>query len=157
MQLLRKVASFGASEEELKIVYFSYVRSQLEQSSSVWHSSLTDDNKKEIERVQKTAIKIILKNNFTSYKKSLLKLNIDDLPTRRKQLCTDFAIKCTKHEKFTHMFPKFKKLHAMLTRKSEKFKVQFANTERLKRSPIIYMQKLLNDQDINFNNHEKLS
>ena len=55
------------------------------------------------------------------------------------------------------MFPKFNKLHAMLTRKSEKFQVQFANTERLKRSPIIYMQKLLNDQDINFNNHEKLS
>ena len=35
MQLLRKVASFGASEEELKIVYFSYVRSQLQHLSSV--------------------------------------------------------------------------------------------------------------------------
>ena len=51
MQLLRQVASFGASEEELKMVYFSFIRSQLEQSSSVCHSSLTDDNKKEIERV----------------------------------------------------------------------------------------------------------
>ena len=31
----------------------------------------------------------------------------------------------------------------------EKFKVQFANTERLKKSPIIYMQKLLNENEKN--------
>ena len=59
MQLLRKVASFGASKQELKIIYFAYVRSQLEKSATVWHSSLTEENKKDLERVQKTAIKIL--------------------------------------------------------------------------------------------------
>ena len=108
MQLLRQVASFGASQQELKQIYFAYVRSQIEKSSTVWHNSLTDENKKDLERIQKTAIKIILKNNYSSYKKSLLKLDIDDLATRRKKLSVDFAIKCTKHEKFKNMFPKFK-------------------------------------------------
>ena len=35
----------------------------------------------------------------------------------------------------------------METRKEEKFKVQKANTDRLKNSAIIYMQNLLNMQE----------
>ena len=45
------------------------------------------------------------------------------------------------------MFPLNVKTHSMETRKDEKFKVQFANTERLKNSAIIYMQNLLNEND----------
>ena len=46
------------------------------------------------------------------------------------------------------MFPINQKTHNMATRHDEKFKVQFANTERLKKSPIIYMQKLLNEHEL---------
>ena len=35
----------------------------------------------------------------------------------------------------------------MITRNPEVYKVQFANTERLKKSPIIYMQELLNQNE----------
>ena len=45
------------------------------------------------------------------------------------------------------MFPKVNRKHSMKTRNPEVYKVQFANTERLKKSPIIYMQKLLNDNE----------
>ena len=48
MELLRKVASFDASEKELKLIYFAYVRCQIEKSATVWHSSLTEENKKKI-------------------------------------------------------------------------------------------------------------
>ena len=41
MQLLRKVASFTKSKEDKKAIYVLYIRSILEQSSVVWHSSLT--------------------------------------------------------------------------------------------------------------------
>ena len=64
MQILRKASSFGASEDDLKNIYFLYVRSQLEQSAVVWHSSLTEENIADLERVQKTAVKIILKNKY---------------------------------------------------------------------------------------------
>ena len=53
MQLLRKVTSFGPSEEDLKDIYFLFVRSLLEQSATVWHSSLTVENREDLERVQK--------------------------------------------------------------------------------------------------------
>ena len=51
--------------------------------------------------------------------------------------------------KMNHMFPKNIKLHLMETRKPEKFTVQHSNTERLKRSPIIFMQNLLNEYENN--------
>ena len=43
MQLLQKVATFTSSKEDKKCIYISYIRSILEQSCVVWHSSLTID------------------------------------------------------------------------------------------------------------------
>ena len=53
MELLRRVASFGTPSEDLKIIYTLFIRSLLEQSATVWHSSLTQDNINDLERVQK--------------------------------------------------------------------------------------------------------
>ena len=55
MEILRRVSSFGASVEDLKDIYILFVRSLLEQSAVVWHSSLTKDNEQDLERVQKNA------------------------------------------------------------------------------------------------------
>ena len=70
MELLRRVASFGASEDELKDIFILFIRSQLEQSAVVWHSSLTEKNKNDLERVKKSALKIIMGDKYKSYKKS---------------------------------------------------------------------------------------
>ena len=118
------------------------MRSLLKKLATLWHSSLTEKNKNDLERIQKTAVKIMLGNNNVSYKKGLLKLDIDDLSTRREQLCLDFAKKCTKNSKLKHMFPIVNKRK---NRKSKKFLVQHANTKRLQQSAIIYMQNLLNN------------
>ena len=53
VQILRKMAKFGASVREMKQIYFSFVRSHLEKSATLWHSSLTEKNKNDLERVQK--------------------------------------------------------------------------------------------------------
>ena len=109
MQLLRRVASFDASVEDLKQIYFLFVISQLEQSAVVWHSSLSEDNKSDLERVQKSALKIILK--------ALVDLEIESLENRRENLCLRFVIKCSKNEKNKNIFPLNKKQHGMTTRK----------------------------------------
>ena len=148
LELLRKVASFGANYEDLKLIYILFVRSLLEQSATVWHSSLTEENKQDLERVQKTALKIILGDKFQNYEKALYKLDIECLSDRREKLCLNFAIKSSKHSKLKHMFPKNENHTQMNTRFKEKFKVEHANTERLKNSSIIYMQNLLNKHEI---------
>ena len=147
MELLRKVASFGTGIEDLKIIYFLFVRSQLEQSAVVWHSSLTEENKGDLERVQKSALKIILGEKYQGYQKALAQLGMDTLDDRRNYLCLKFAIKSSKHEKAKEMFPLSEKNHQMNTRNNEKFNVQFANTSRLQNSSIIFMQNMLNEYE----------
>ena len=144
MQLLRTVASFGANIQDLKTIYILYVRSLLEQSATVWHSSLSEQNRNDLERVQKTAMKIILNTKYRSYKQALALLEIDTLDNRREELCLNFARKSSKHPKFKHLFPTNIKAHNMKTRKAEKYKVSKAYTDRFKDSAIVYMQNLLN-------------
>ena len=147
MELLRRVASFGASIEDMKTIYFLFIRSLLDQSATVWHSSLTEENCADLERVKKSAVKIILGDKYVGYKNSLLKLDMENLSDRRNDLCLKFAKKCVKNPKTKHMFPETMKKHHMETRMPDKFLVQHANTERFRKSSIIYMQHLLNEND----------
>ena len=84
MLLLRKSTEFTTLTEDLKIIYLSYVRSLLEQSSVLWGSSLSEENKSDLERVQKNACRIILGKNYTSYEESLHLIGIETLEERRK-------------------------------------------------------------------------
>ena len=147
MELLRKAASFSPPVEDLKDIYILFIRSILEQSATVWHSSITSENSSDLERVQKSAVKIILNGNYSTYENALAQLGIESLESRREHLCLNFARKCTKNKKLSHMFPENIKPHEMSTRHEKKYRVQFANTDRLKNSPIIYMQSLLNLND----------
>ena len=143
LEILRRLSAFSPPVKDLKEVYILFVRSILEQSAVVWHGSLTVDNRRDLERVQKTAARIILKNSYTSYKKALAILEIETLDERRKLLCINFAKKCTTHPKLKHMFPRSGKTYN--TRWKEQFKVNFARTERYRNSSIPYMQRLLNE------------
>ena len=132
MELVGRVAGFGASEEDLKIIYFLFVRSILEQSAPVWHSSLTEEHSDDLERVQKSAVKIILRTKYLGYEKSLAKLEMIILKERREQLCLSFAGKCVKNPKTQNMFPENKKMHSMEPRNPEHYMVMKANTDRFK-------------------------
>ena len=57
--MLRRLKDFGFKEKDLIEIYQLQIRSRLEYSVPAWNSSLTEDDKSEIERVQKTALKII--------------------------------------------------------------------------------------------------
>ena len=51
MELLRRVAEFNVPTEDLTNIYILFVRSILEQSATVWHSSLSQENSNDLERV----------------------------------------------------------------------------------------------------------
>ena len=76
-----------------------------------------------------------------------MKLDMESLEQRRENFCLNFAIKCVKNPKTKGIFPKTIKAHPMETRKQEKFQVQHAHTERLKKSSVIYMQNILNQNE----------
>ena len=83
----------------MKSVYITFIRSVCEQSSSVWHSGLTQQNSEDIERIKKIALKIILKEKYIDYQNALNVLDLKKLKDRREILSLEFAIKCLKNYK----------------------------------------------------------
>ena len=143
MIMLHKLYSFAVPRDDLLEIYILYIRSVLENSAVVWHSSLTLGQELELERVQKVALKVILKGEYESYNDALLKCNLSTLSERRTQMCLTFAKKCDKTDLTKSMFPRNPNQHYNL-RKPEKFLVTHAKSDRLKNSAIPFMQKLLN-------------
>ena len=145
MVLLRKLSEFGAPRDHLKTIYILYIRSVLEQSAVVWHSSLTQQNIEDLARVQKSACKIILKNKYESYEKALILLDLEDLSDRRNKLCKDFAQKAARNGSIE--FALNNKSHTMNTRNQNIYKESHCNTQRLLQSAIPHMQRLLNIEE----------
>ena len=81
---ITKLKRTGVSDEDLKYFFTMKVRSVLESAAVVFHSLLTEENKKNIERIQKTVIRIIMGTRYTSYEDSLKYLNLDTLFERRE-------------------------------------------------------------------------
>ena len=64
MQLLFRAAIFTSNQQDLKKIYLTFIRSILEQSAVVWHSSLTLRNKHSLERVQNLWSKLLSEKNI---------------------------------------------------------------------------------------------
>ena len=144
MQLLRKVWSFGSTRTEMVGLWKVFCRGILEQTCPVWSSSLTDQNKSDLERVQKTFVKLILEEDYTNYQSGLSLLHLNTLEERRNILTLRFAKTSLADGLLRDLFPLRSKQHRMTKRNTEKFKVTRAYTERFRKSPIITMQNMLN-------------
>ena len=70
MTILHKLYSFNVPIQDLITIYKLYIRSLVEQNVAVWSSSITNEESEDIEKVQKVAIKIILKDKYTNYEDS---------------------------------------------------------------------------------------
>ena len=147
IQVIRELKSFGASIKEMTHFWTLFCRSVLEQSCVVWGSSLTQENKDNLERTQKTFAKLVLKEKFKNYEQALNILNLETLENRRTILLKRFAVNGIMSNTLTDLFPLNKKKHKMNKRKHDLYRVNFANTERLKKASVITMQKLLNQEN----------
>ena len=105
MQLLKNAAKFTSETGDLKNIYTTFIRPVLEQSAPVWQSGLTAENAKDLERIQKDAVRLIMVRRHVNYKTSLSKLNLQELPEQRETLCVNFAKRTTQNKKMRHMFP----------------------------------------------------
>ena len=79
MQLLRGVLSCGASLQEMVHLWIVFCRSVIEQSCVVWHGSLTQENRDNLERTQKTFAKLVLKEKYQNYDDALLILKQEEI------------------------------------------------------------------------------
>ena len=144
MVMLRAASKFTSDKFVLKQIYYTRIRCKLEQSAAVWSSSLTQRNINDLERVQKSAVRIIIGKPYESYTQALNELGMKRLTERRKLICLKFAKNCLRIHNFQKLFPTHNNIHDMQTRQHEKYQVIRSYGNRYAISAIPSMQKLLN-------------
>ena len=112
---------------------------------------MTQKNGNDLERIQKAALKVILKGRYQNYSEALSTLRIKSLKDRRDELCLKFAKSCLKIEKFKKFFPLNKKDHIMSMRNSERFALEKCGSIRYRDSALPYMKRLLNKYQLEKN------
>ena len=146
MQLLRKVWTFGSSSEEMVHLWKLFCISILEQTCVLWDSGLTEQNRNDLERTQKTFTKLVLQENYANYKSALDILQLETLESRRKSLSLKFAKSSLADGLLRDLFPMKTKAHSTKTRRKNKYEIFHASTERFKNSPVLTMQRMLNKE-----------
>ena len=120
------------------------------QSIAVLHftpaSQLSTEHTADLERIQKTSLKVILGDSYISYNAALEMTGLASLYDRREKRCLDFSLKCLKHPRNSRLFPMNPNYlnPAYEGRNRERFIVNFASTGTYKDSAIPYCQRLLN-------------
>ena len=96
--LIRNMKLSGLSTTELIDAYKKEIRSLVEMAVPVWHSGLTLEQCRKIERVQKSALSAILGNKYNNYDDALKLVKLDRLSSRRTKLCLKFIQKNMKSD-----------------------------------------------------------
>ena len=98
----------------------------------------------DLERVQKSAVRIIIGKPYESYTQALQELDMMKLSKRRNLICLKFAKNSLKLQNFRKLFPMHKNSHSLATRQHEQYQVKRSYGKRYAVSAIPSMQKLLN-------------
>ena len=144
--MVRRLKLLGATNDELTDVYNKQVRCVLELAVAVWSAGLTVSQVAQIERVQKTVCAVILGDTYTDYNLALSVLNLIPLSDRRQELCSNFAQKCYKNDKYRNWFvSKANDSVNVQTRSDKTGLIPVATrTNRFAKSPLPHLTSLLN-------------
>ena len=147
LSMLIKLKYIGVSTTDLLDIYVLFIRSLTEYCSVAFHSSLTISQAMDIERIQKTCLKVILGASYVSYPAALEMCGLTSLHDRREKRCLDFSTRALKHPVNSRLFPINNNLvnGAKEVRDREMFTVNFARTEQYRKSAIPYCQRILNE------------
>ncbi|CAH1242658.1 Hypp6926 [Branchiostoma lanceolatum] len=139
--LLRRLGTFHLSALDLLKVYTSFVRPVVEYCVPVWNAGLTCMQVTRLERVQKRALRTILRGQYTTYDSALQLTGLETLSDRREDLCRKFANKLNPEL----LPPTVGELHGRNTRNCGKLRNIKCRTNRYKNSPVPYLVHLLNN------------
>ena len=119
------------------------MRSLAEQGVPIWNSGLNKAQVREIEKIQKVALKIILGQQYESYSSACNRFGLEQLSVRRLEISTKFAVKLYKskrcNEFFTHAVRKINTRNDAPLLIEEK-----CNTRRCFGAPHNYLTRLVN-------------
>ena len=106
MWLLRRMKALKLEPDIIVDYYLKEIRVLAEQGVAIWNGGLTKNQIRDLEKIQKVALKIILADGYNEYNRACAKFSINTLYERRLELCTNYAVKLFKsdcsRDFFTH-------------------------------------------------------
>ena len=105
MSMLTKLKYVGVARKDLIEICCLFVRSRAEYASVAFHSSLTLEQVKKIENIQKTSLKIILQDEYIDYLSACLLTGLSTLVQRRENRSLTFARRCLENREMSRFFP----------------------------------------------------
>ena len=146
MGMLSKLKYVGVPIEDLIEIYCLFIRSTAEYCSAVFATSLTCEQERKLTNIEKTALRIILHDNYVCYEAALEMTGLTSLSERRTAHLLSFSRRSARHPVHgPRMFPaseNIQEIHDIRNR--EKFKVNFARGGAYFKSTIPTAQRLLN-------------
>ena len=74
LHFLKILKGYNAPREDMKTFYLSAIRSILEYGTKIWHGILTEEQSKDIERIQRRGMKIICPEK--TYEQALIECGV---------------------------------------------------------------------------------
>ena len=109
----------------------------------VFHSGLTKKQSKDIESIQKKALKIILGEHYSGYEEASTLLSAEPLSDRRESLCRTFVKRCVKSGLHTDIFSPASS--SCKTRSGNNLLNEYmCNTKCYFKSPLVYLSRVYN-------------
>ena len=141
--MLRRLSELGVPIHLLVLTYKLRIRVFIEQNVPLWTFNVSQSMSRKIEKVQKTAVFIILgKHAHKEYFCNLTILELDTLQNRREKLSVKFARQILKHPVHRQIFT----TTVSQTRNGKRIVVPASRTARDEKSTIPSLARLINDK-----------
>ena len=137
--LIRSLKRFNAPRKDLLTLYTSYIRPTLEYCVHLWNSGITVQQSNDIEMIQKRALRIILSDQYVSYRNALQKTELATLNERRDKLSLKFAESLQRN--FKDWLPEAQNQRLQRINSLREFKCR---TERFRNSALPFLVRLIN-------------
>ena len=89
----------------------------------------------------------MLGDKYSNYESALIRLDLQDLVSRRQTLMLKFSKTGIQNQKLYELFPLRKTSHDMELRHQDKYQTALARTQQFQKSSIPFMQRQLNLED----------
>ena len=142
---LRNLRRSGFNKADLLTVYKALIRPVFDFAAVAYHSLLTGEQTKFLERLQRRALRII-DQNFSTYEDSLANLGLPTLQQRRLDLVDGFVQKALNNPRFSGRWFPEKSPHGYDTRHEHRYVEYKCNTQSLRNSPLNFFRRRLNKQ-----------
>ena len=144
MWLLRRMKLLKLEPIIILDYYVKEIRVLAEQGVPIWNSGLTKGQVKDLEKIQKVALKIILNDEYQSYEVACDIFNMQTLSQRRLELSTNFAVKLYRSERSSEFFTHSRS--GQRTRGDPQLVVEEqCRTKRFYNAPHNYLARLVNN------------